>query len=379
MLGGEVIGQGTYGCAVVPPLLCKGQVRQERKESSKKSGKKGMKGESKGKSKGKGKGAKEEKSVGKLTLGMDAETEISISKLLRGVKLWKNYYVLPEVESCQPVSTDRAENWDTCGITSQYNGKQLRQLVSDFGGKSFSSLGATNLKPGAFDFLYFMRHMLEASALLTLHGVVHYDLHRSNILVDSMNVPRLLDFGMAFDARKITNETLDQRWKQYDPKYDSEPPEITVITGIRNDMSVSAVVNDAVFGKPVFKNYELIFGVSRDDIAKKLNLFLEKSNSFEKREWVRFFQTYWPGFDSFALGAVLLHILRTQLTWPSFVESNEWISKGDKVQNALKGMLNVDPSERYDCVEALAVLDPENAVLKNSEAWLAARKAQRQV
>jgi len=51
MLGGRVIGQGTYGCAVTPPLLCKGRARNERKENQ------GVK-------------------VGKLTLNTDAATEI---------------------------------------------------------------------------------------------------------------------------------------------------------------------------------------------------------------------------------------------------------------------------------------------------------------
>lgn len=358
MLGGTVIGQGTYGCAVVPPLLCKGSVRRDRKEGKRKSKK---------------------KTVGKLTLTMDAETELSISKILRKEKLWKNYFVLPELETCEPVAVNRAENWDTCGITGQYRKNQLRQIVSEFGGKSFSTLGAMNLRPGPFDFHFFMKHTLEACAILTLDHVVHYDLHRSNILVDSMGVPRLLDFGMSFDANNITNKVLADRWKQYDPKYDSEPPEISVITGIRNNMPLVMLEKDAVFGKPVFKTYELLFGVPRSDIVTTLSDFLKKSKSFEEKNWVRFFQTYWPGLDSFALGAALLHILQTQLTWPSFVESEMWKKNESIIYSVLKNMLNVDPSERFDCVEALAIFDPENAVLQRSADWLAARKTQRQV
>ncbi len=359
MLGGNVIGQGTYGCAVTPPLLCKGRVRHERKEKS-----------DSGKSK---------KSVGKVTLMMDAETELYISKLLRKEKLWKNYFVLPELETCEPVETNRSANWDSCGITSQYKPNQLRQLVSDFGGKSFSTLGALNLRPGAFDFLYFMRHTLEACAVLTLNHVVHYDLHRANILVDSLGVPRLLDFGMAFNAADITEKTLNDRWKQYDPKYDSEPPEVTVITGIRKGMTLDAAIKDCVYGKPVFKTYELIFAIPREKLVGDLSQFLRNSKSFEKHNWLQFFQVYWPGLDSFALGAALLHILQTQLTWPSFVQSEEWQKKESLVYDVLKHMLDINPSERYDCVEALALLDPENAVLKNSDPWLAARKSQRQV
>ena len=357
MLGGSVIGQGTYGCAIVPPLLCKGKAREARKDQR---GKK----------------------VGKLTLDMDAETEVKISKILRKESLWKNYFVLPEVESCEPLPKNRTENWYDCGITAQYKPDQLRQLVSDFGGKSFSSLSSTNLRPGTFNFLFFMKHSLEACALLTLRGVVHYDLHRSNILIDSMGVPRLLDFGMAFDAKEITEDTLNQRWKQYDPKYDSEPPEITVITGMRGSgsqraLSLEVATKDAVLGKPVFKEYEIFFGIDRERLIDSLRAFCVRSKSFVQKDWVTFFQTYWPGLDSFALGAALLNILKTQLTWPSFVDSKEWLKHGDTVMKTLQGMVNIDPSERFDCVEALEISFPDSVVLKHSADWLAARKAQR--
>lgn len=353
MLGGTVIGQGTYGCAVVPPLLCKGQVRKDRKEK--------------------------EKSVGKVTLTMDAETEVSISKMLRKEKLWKNYFVLPELNVCEPVEVNRSENWNRCQVTAVYKPNQLRQLTSDFGGKSFSSLSGLNLKPGTFDYFYFLRHTLEACALLSLNNVVHYDLHRSNILVDTMGVPRLLDFGMSFDAANIDEVVLSNRWKQYDPKYDSEPPEITVITGLRKGMKLEAALKDCVYGKPIFKLYELFFNIPRDKLVEQLGMFVKSSRSFEKHNWVLFFQTYWPGLDSFALGAVLLHLLQTQVTWPSFVESDEWKEKGEKISNVLKSMLNVNAADRYDCVEALNELYPDSVVLKNSESWLAARKTQRQV
>jgi serine/threonine protein kinase len=259
-----------------------------------------------------------------------------------------------------------------------YKENQLRQLVSEFGGKSFASLSGLNLRPGTFDFFRFMRHTLEGCALLALNNVVHYDLHRSNILVDALRVPRLIDFGMSFDSTNIDTTVLKNRWKEYDPKYDSEPPEITVITGIRKGMNLQAVAKDAVYGKPVFKVYELIFGISREDVVKDLMAFLKDSKSFEKGDWVLFFQIYWPGFDSFALGAVLLHVLQTQLTWPSFVESEQWKNHGEITFKVLKEMLNVNPSERYDCVEALALMFPDSVVLKNSDSWLAARKIQRQ-
>lgn len=358
MIGGDVIGQGTYGCAVVPPLLCKGRARQERREI------------------GKAKSKNSEK-VGKVTLLMDADTELQISKTLREEKLWKNYFILPELDACEPVSQKRIMNWESCAITSQFGKNQLRQLVSDFGGTSFSSLGGVDLSPKKFNFFSFMRHTLEATALLTLRGVVHFDLHRSNILIDDHGVPRLLDFGMSFRESDLSEEILNFRWKQYDPKFDSEPPEVTVITGLRNSMELRPAITDCIMNKPVYKEYELMFSKPRKELEQRFLDFCLKSKSFQKKDWVEFFKIYWPGFDSFALGAIFLNILKIQLTWNDFAESKEWAKRHETIYTLIQGMLDPDPSQRLDCVESLELYEPDSVVLKNSAAWLSARKAQR--
>jgi serine/threonine protein kinase len=346
MFGGKLVGQGTYGCAVTPPLLCKGRARAERNEYK----------------------------VGKLTIEDDAKTELHISKILRESKLWKHYFVLPELTSCEPTAKQRSEDWDECHITKEVPQNELLQIISSYGGKSFSSLGSISLHPSRFNYVYFFKHLLEACALLTLKGIVHYDLHRANILVDRYSVPRLLDFGMAFSATELDYEIIDNRWKVYDPKYDSEPPEITVATGIRKGLPVERATNAAVFEKPVYKNYEIIFREDRETLAAELESFCRKSKSFRKKDWLTVYKTYWPGFDSFAIAAVLLNVLRTQLTWPEFINSSIWQQKGDVILDILKRMLSPNPSLRYDCVEALSIYDPQNAVLRNSEAWLQARK-----
>ena len=351
MFGGKILGQGTYGCAVTPPLLCKGRARAEENESK----------------------------VGKITLDDDAKTELHISAILRKSNLWKHYFVLPELKSCQPIQATRSEDWSECQVTKEVKQNELLQIISSYGGKSFSSLGNYNLRPGIFRYLYFFQHMLEAAALLALKNVVHNDIHKANIVIDNHGVPRLLDFGMAFSGKEIDYEIIDNRWKIYDPKYDSEPPEITVATGLRNNIPFGKTSEDAIIQKPVYRNYELLFGIEREDLVEKLQAFCQKSKSFKKRDWLAIYKTYWPGFDSFALGAVLLNVLKTQLTWPEFVNSKSWKLKEQVVLDILKHMLDPSPFSRYDCVEALSLYDPQNAVLKNSEAWLAARSKMRQV
>ena len=349
--GGAVIGQGTYGCAISPPLLCRGQARESRL-------------------------ATRGKQVGKLTIQTDAMTELHIAKILRNTPLWKHYFIVPELTDCQPVAAG-SSNWDTCKITKTETEKTLKQVISDFGGRSFSSLAGKNLRPGSFDYFSFFEHLLEACAYLALQGVVHYDLHRSNILIDPLGVPRLLDFGMSFSAREIDKNSIGNRWKVYDPKYDSEPPEVTVITALREGLPVSQAIDECVTGKPVFSVAGDILSMSKSNAKLQLEAFVQRSTSFQKRDWVAFWKTYWTGFDAFAIGAVLLTVLKVQITLPEFTADTRWIQRGDILLEILAKMIHADPSERYDCVEALAMWDSENVLLKNSVPWLEARKKQR--
>jgi hypothetical protein len=75
--GGKQIGEGTYGCAFVPPLACKSGLV--------------VPGEM----------------VGKLTSKGDARREIFIANRLRQMPLYANYFLLPEPESCEPLEKSK--------------------------------------------------------------------------------------------------------------------------------------------------------------------------------------------------------------------------------------------------------------------------------
>jgi hypothetical protein len=183
---------------------------------------------------------------------------------------------------------------------------------------------------------------------------------------------------MSFSAQDINKNTIGTRWKVYDPKYDSEPPEVTIITGLRDKLSLATAIDECIYGKPVFSVAEDILEVSKATAKSQLQKFTERSASFQKQDWVAFWATYWTGFDAFAVGAVLLNVLKVQITLPQFTADPRWIEKGDRIMEILTKMITPDPSERYDCVEALFLWDPKNALLRNNgAAWLETRRGQR--
>jgi hypothetical protein len=89
---------------------------------------------------------------------------------------------------------------------------------------------------------------------------------------------------------------------------------------------------------------------------------------------------YWPGVDAWAVGHNIIKILSSKLLINrQFMESAAWKTRGPILKGVLRGLLRTSPRERLDCVEALAMLDPANALLQTpaGTSWLTKRQALR--
>jgi hypothetical protein len=94
-------------------------------------------------------------------------------------------------------------------------------------------------------------------------------------------------------------------------------------------------------------------------MLQDLHTFIRKSKSFQTKDWNGFFKTYWPTFDSFALGAASVKYLKIQLTWPTFIESAEWQTKGEIVYDLLKRCLEALPPIGTIASRRLLLLKPK--------------------
>ena len=366
MEGGHLLGQGSYGCAFTPPLLCKT-----------------YKGNKSGK-------------VGKVTKDTDAQKEVEIANLLRSKPLVKNYILLPDPELCEPAplknqKDKEIKNCEAVMRENEYkvNWKETRQIFIPFGGKIpiGNLLLSSNIHPKYFAFFDMMKHVLEAGALLATSGVCHFDLHPNNFIQDNYGVVRILDLGQAFNARTIDEEVLRLRWKvlffgsEKDAPHpvitNSEAPEITVMNAVRNGFETADAVKNVIQGKEIFNDIEKILGIPKTVSSKELQQFFDSSDSFKLGDYVGFWKYYWPGFDSWAIGCLLLTILSYQLSWTEF-HQGEWQSKQQMTLLTLKGLLHPSPRKRLDCVEALFLYDPNNAWIRRfGKPWLEKRKEMR--
>jgi len=226
-------------------------------------------------------------------------------------------------------------------------------------------------------------HFLEACALMALNGYVHYDLHMGNIVLEpTTSIPKLIDFGCSFSSHTITQSVLNERWKILGDSMSGspEPPEVTVMTFMRKNYNYKNIIKEISQKKRPLKLVEQYFGLSRYAQLRDFNDFWKSSQVAQKNDWVGFFRMYWPAFDAWGAGVILIHIYMHALNVKELQHSNDWPLLSSQLKEILRGLLRMDPRKRMDCVEALAVISPESAVVSSlsGRAWLEQKETSRQ-
>jgi serine/threonine protein kinase len=342
MIGGKIIGQGTYGCVFQPALLCKKKVLTG--------------------------------SIGKITDADDLERELHAGKILGKIVNYKYYFILPE-DTCVPRIIDNQEEKDInkCKFLQKNPVNNLKQYSMPYGGIDLNK--ATNIY-----FFTLMKHMLEIGSLMLLSKFVHYDIHNGNIVVDKNGVPRLIDFGQSFSYDEISLETIGDRWKVLTPTYSAEPPEVTFLTAIDdyNQYSFEDAILEVMPQKKILKTVEKLLGIPVKKQIVNLGNFFKSSQAFRQNNLVKFWKLYYPGFDSWGIGVLLLEMLERFMYSYEFIESSEWKLKKFIVVKILTQMLDTNPKHRIDCIEALSMFDPMNDIyLQYGTEWVDARRKQR--
>jgi len=356
--GGSLLGQGLYGCIFTPPLVCRNE--KEVRGNNKK------------------------QSLGKLSEAGDVESEIDIALIFKNKPEAKKYFILPDLTSVcipAPLTKQKEDEIDRCGFIEKHGVKEndMVHYQMPYGGKTLhETFGNTAIK---FPFFVFMNNMLEIGAYLALNGVVHNDMHNNNILVNKSYEPRMIDFGRAYSSQGITEKVVNKLRATYMPELGQIPPEASVIDGIDQPrpLPFSKIMEDIRTKKPGLVNVERVLGVDRQQEITEFQHFWKTSKASQQKDWVSFMKLYWSVVDSWSIGNLLIGFLWTISLSKQFSESTEWKQKQGVVKSVLKGLLKLSPRVRLDCVEALALYDPMNAVLSTSsgKAWLRVKEAQR--
>jgi serine/threonine protein kinase len=326
MEGGRIRGKGTYGCVFQPRLKCRG--KKKRNDPS---------------------------LVGKITSSLDARNELEISEYLHGIEEFDKYTVLPDLESCRPRARSQQSEKDLkmCDFAEDKPLESMIQITMPWGG---IPLGQLNLHPTEFDFFRFVEDILAAGTFLVLNDVCHMDIWGQNILFTKDNTPRLIDFGFAFRPSKLRLSDLKNRWREISVDHDTETPEVTLMLGAFNGISHSSLIYQLQESKPVVQRLATLCGVIPRDWSSQITQWAEDSQSFQQKDWTNCWKLYWPGFDAWGIGAVILQILEVQMSFPEFIHSEDWKTRGPTLQMVLRGMCRGHPGYRLDAAEALDIL-----------------------
>jgi serine/threonine protein kinase len=334
--GGKLIGDGQYGCVFTPPFVCKHKKKQQSIEEQ------------------------EDLQISKLILTPYAKKENDISILIRKIPLWKNYFVVSET-MCEPAASQTDKDLSKCQLIDKEKLSQFRLLFMTYGG---NPLTIHRFSLSTFDFLSFSKHLIAAGSLLQLFGIVHRDIHNGNVLVDSDDVPRIIDFNLAIF---IEQESTIQLQHQYNYLLSQEPPDSTLVNAIQLGYSPEQVLSSIIYKKPIIKKISQLLKISVDDMFQELEDFYHASKSVKQGKDTKWFQLYWRTIDSWAIGVILIE----QLYQLSLFKGFSWNQIQSTLQPVLIGLCHVSPLERIDCVQALFALDPNHFIIrKYASAWL---------
>jgi len=363
--GGRLLAQGHYGCIFDPPLICRGD--------------KAPKG---GWKKGK---------LGKLTEMTDIKSEIMAAEIFKNKPESIKYFILPELDTlCKKgpggedainLKEQKETEFSKCDALQRDGMDDMLHYQMPYGGKTLQDkLDNIDVAVKEFPYFKFMGYMLEIGAYLALNGVIHNDLHSANIMLNKEYHPRLIDFGRSYFARSITEATLEQLAAEYAPSLGQITPECSTQDGVESGIPFETILQDLIKQKPGLLYAERLFGQSRMEQISRFQKFWTSSKAVQQKDFVKFWNLYWPMVDAWSIGHDLASTLYKLTQSNQFMQSAEWDKKRGVVKAVITGLLKASPRERLDCVEALALYDPMNAVVLNSsgKAWLKAKQEQRE-
>jgi serine/threonine protein kinase len=202
----KFISQGTFGCIFYPAIECDGSISKNKKYAS------------------------------KLVKNNRAElNEYLIGKMIKKIKLYEYYYA-PVVNMCSInlAKIDKRER-DMCRIirtkttglgntssvdyTNNYSIMKIPFIDNIHMIDYFINL-ETDKKEILTYVLYSYNYLLQNINTLNKHGIIHFDLKLSNILIEkSKKIPIIIDFGLSIIVSDIRPETYKKYFYAHNPRY----------------------------------------------------------------------------------------------------------------------------------------------------------------
>jgi hypothetical protein len=336
-VGGRVLGKGAYGCTLDPAPQCKGGLVL--KDSM--------------------------RVVGKVVAEdrEDVLHEVAMGKRIMGLSATASDYFSVPTEECEPKLTLEDKDARDCSIIEKELRKakdkglpsRLTMMLMPMAGETFSKW-TTNIERLHIHYEKIFIHLLEGMVLFQRAGYIHNDIHAANILVDSKNIARYIDFGRTFNVKDALTLSSVHLGKSFAPSYMLYSPELHLIELVLGGKhSLENGIAELVDAQ--YKYYDaLVHHFLRPDIQslRMWRPILAMFEDMDVKGVLEFVRKYAKQFDSWRLGILMW------LTW------NDLLAHGKKMKpvfrDVLDGMTKFDVRERWTAEKALQILSPKNPI-----------------
>ena len=336
--GGKAIGHGTFSCIFKPALRCKNPREQLRGADV----------------------------ITKLLPIEDAKDEWSGATKIQSIPGWRNYFAVAE-SICKPIIT--STDMQQCHLRKKYKRDTLYALQMRYRGSQIRS--SNPLQSHRFsshvDCMDMIVHLLEAGALLVVHNIIHNDLHQGNIVMDTHDIPRMIDFNLSLNKDTVLDHIHSYQSTVSLPQYS---PDILILLGIHDHIDFQSVIRTILL-KPEIRSILRMLRMSSNHFISDVDTMLARDAFIKEGNFNDWFTTYWTKIDSWAIGLYIIDLLRILQHIPACKEQLR--RHTHTIRMIISYLCAFDPARRFDCLQVLSVIRPKNRlVLQYGPSWFAA-------
>lgn len=335
--GGKAIGHGSFSCIFKPAIRCRNPKLQLHGNDV----------------------------ITKLLPIEDAKDEWSGAIKIQSIPGWRNYFAVAE-SVCRPIITSK--DMQQCHLRKKYKRDTLYALQMRYRGsqiRSSNPLQSHRFSPQV-DCMDVIVHVLEAGALLVVHNIIHNDLHQGNIVMDTHDIPRIIDFNLSLNKDTVVDHIYSYQSTVSLPQYS---PDVLILLGIHDHVDFQSMIH-TILSKPEIRLVLRMLRMSPNHFISDVDTMIARDLFIKEGNFNDWFRMYWTKIDSWAIGLYIIDLLHVVQHIPSCKEQLHRHKR--TLRMIIAYLCAFDPAQRFDCLQVLSVIRPKNRlVLQYGPTWFA--------